>query len=77
MTLSSVHEVGAYNHTALLECHGWTLLRVEGTHQIYGKTGSSVHLALPMRDNRPLKLGLLKYLLKTAGLPDQAIEALG
>jgi len=51
-----------------LEQRGWTLLRVTGSHHIYGRTGSPIRLSVPVHGNRPLKLGLLKFLLKRAGL---------
>ena len=58
--------------TTILERHGWTLLRVHGSHHIYGKPGSVVRLSVPIHGNQPLKLGLLKYLLKMAGLGETA-----
>jgi predicted RNA binding protein YcfA (HicA-like mRNA interferase family) len=43
----------------LVERRGWRLLRVDGSHHIYGKPGSVVRLSIPIHANRPLKLGLL------------------
>jgi predicted RNA binding protein YcfA (HicA-like mRNA interferase family) len=60
--------------TRWLEKHGWTLLRVQGSHHIYGKPGTAVRLSVPVHGNQPLKMGLLKYLLKTAGLYDKDLE---
>lgn len=54
----------------VLERHGWTLFRIHGSHHIYGKTGSVVRLSIPVHSNRPLKIGLLKHLLKMAGLKE-------
>lgn len=54
----------------VLERHGWTLLRIHGSHHIYGKPGSIVRLSIPVHGNQPLKLGLFKHLLKAAGLSD-------
>jgi predicted RNA binding protein YcfA (HicA-like mRNA interferase family) len=53
-----------------LERHGWTLLRVHGSHHIYGKAGSVVRLSVPIHGNKPLKIGLLKHLLKMAGVQE-------
>ena len=50
----------------LVEQHGWRLLRVNGSHHIYGKAGTVVRLSIPIHGNRPLKLGLQKHLLKLA-----------
>ncbi len=58
----------------LLERNGWTLLRVQGSHHIYGKAGSIVRLSVPIHGNRPLKVGLLKHLLKMAGIEETEIR---
>lgn len=52
---------------------GWRLLRVTGSHHIYGKTGVNVRLSVPIHSNKPLKLGLLKHLLKMAGLSESDV----
>lgn len=54
----------------VLERHGWQLLRIHGSHHIFGKAGSIVRLSVPIHGNKPLKLGLLKHLLKMAGLDE-------
>jgi len=43
----------------IIERRGWTLLRINGSHHIYGKTGSIVRLSIPIHGNKPLKTGLL------------------
>jgi predicted RNA binding protein YcfA (HicA-like mRNA interferase family) len=53
-----------------LERHGWTLLRVQGSHHIYGKTGTDVRLSIPVHGNQVLKTGLLRHLMKLAGLTE-------
>ncbi len=57
----------------ILEKHGWTLLRVQGSHHIYGKSGNEVRLSVPVHKNQTLKIGLLKHLLKQAGLTEQDV----
>jgi predicted RNA binding protein YcfA (HicA-like mRNA interferase family) len=57
-----------------LERHGWKLLRVRGSHHIYGKSGSIVRLSVPIHGNDPLKIGLLKHLLKMAGLTESDLR---
>jgi predicted RNA binding protein YcfA (HicA-like mRNA interferase family) len=52
----------------VVERHSWQLLRIHGSHHIYGKTGSIVRLAMPIHGNKPLKAGLLKHFLKMAEL---------
>ncbi len=53
-----------------LEWHGWTLLRVQGSHHIYGMAGSIVRISIPVHGNKPLKVGLLKHLLNMADLSE-------
>jgi predicted RNA binding protein YcfA (HicA-like mRNA interferase family) len=55
----------------LIERRGWRLLRINGSHHVYGKTGSIVRLTIPIHGNRPLKRGLLAHLVKMAELPEQ------
>ena len=55
----------------LIEQRGWKLLRVAGSHHIYGKSGSIVRLSIPIHGNRPLKLGLLRHLAKLANIEDE------
>jgi len=52
----------------LVEKRGWMLLRVAGSHHIYGKAGSVVRLSIPIHGNRPLKLGLQRHLMRLAEL---------
>jgi predicted RNA binding protein YcfA (HicA-like mRNA interferase family) len=54
----------------LLEKRGWSLLRVNGSHHIYGKAGQIERISIPIHGNKPLKVGLLRHLLKVAGLTE-------
>ncbi len=54
----------------LLERRGWQLLRVNGSHHIYGKPGSVVRLSIPIHGNKALKAGLLRHLLKMAEIEE-------
>ena len=58
----------------VLERHGWRLLRVHGSHHLYGKDGSIVRLSVPIHANKPPKTGLLKHLLKMAGLGENDLQ---
>ncbi len=55
----------------LLANNGWSLLRVQDSHHIYGKPGTTVRLSVPIHGSKALKKGLLKHLLKLAGLPQE------
>lgn len=57
----------------VLEREGWTLLRIEGSHHIYGKPGNAARISIPIHKNQALKTGLLKHLLKLANLTEGAL----
>ncbi len=58
----------------LIERRGWRLLRIAGSHHIYGKVGSVVRLSIPIHGNRPLKVGLLRHLAKLAEISDEDLR---
>jgi len=58
----------------VLERRGWTLLRVSGSHHIYGKSGETVRLSVPIHGNKALKAGLQRHLMKLAGLHEADLD---
>lgn len=54
----------------VLEQHSWTLMRINGSHHIYGKPGSVVRLSVPVHGSQLLKVGLFRHLLKLAELSE-------
>jgi predicted RNA binding protein YcfA (HicA-like mRNA interferase family) len=49
---------------------GWELARVHGSHHIYVMAGRRERIVIPIHGNRPLKIGLLRALIKIAGLTE-------
>lgn len=47
---------------------GWTLDRIEGSHHILVREGAESILVIPVHGNKPIKVGLLKGLIKDASL---------
>ena len=66
-------QISGHELTKLVEAHGWKLLRIHGSHHIYGKSGSNVRLAIPIHGNQALKRGLAAHLIKLAGLEESDI----
>jgi len=62
--------VSGKDFAKVLERRGWSLLRVQGSHHIYGKVGSEVRLSVPVHGNQALKTGLLRHLMKMAGMAE-------
>jgi predicted RNA binding protein YcfA (HicA-like mRNA interferase family) len=54
----------------LLEKNGWVLVRVNCGHFIYMKDDREERIAVPVHKNTPLKLGLLKALMKVADIQE-------
>ncbi len=54
----------------LLEKKGWQLKHVKGSHHVYVKEGNPVRISVPIHGNKPLKIGLMKHLLKIAGIAE-------
>jgi predicted RNA binding protein YcfA (HicA-like mRNA interferase family) len=63
--------VSGRDFARIVERRGWTLLRVNGSHHIDGKSGSVIRLSIPVHGNKPLKTGLLRHLAKLAELSDE------
>jgi predicted RNA binding protein YcfA (HicA-like mRNA interferase family) len=55
---------------ALLERHGWDLKRIEGSHHIYGKSGSVPIISVPVHGNKTLKIGLQRTFMRLADLSE-------
>ena len=58
----------------ILEQRGWILLRINGSHHIYGKQGSVEHLSVPIHGHTPIKKGLLKHLMKLAEIEEDELS---
>ncbi|RLB57720.1 MAG: hypothetical protein DRI34_07035 [Deltaproteobacteria bacterium] len=57
----------------LIEKKGWELRRVQGSHHIYARSDNPARISIPIHGNRPLKLGLLKHLMKIAGITESEL----
>jgi len=62
--------ISGKNFAKVLEQNGWVLLRVQGSHHIYGKPGVPERISVPIHGNKSLKTGLLRHFLKVAKLSD-------
>ncbi len=52
----------------ILQKRGWTLARIHGSHHIFTMTGRRERIVIPIHGNQPLKIGLVRSLMKIAGL---------
>jgi predicted RNA binding protein YcfA (HicA-like mRNA interferase family) len=47
-----MRSVSGKEFVKILERHGWVLMRVQGSHHIYGKAGVNVRLSVPFTVTR-------------------------
>ena len=52
----------------VLERRGWQLIRVRGSHHLYGR--GAERIVIPVHGNQALKAGLQRDLIKQAGIRD-------
>ncbi len=57
----------------LIDKKGWVLRRTKGSHHIYVKQGNPARISIPIHGNQLLKIGLLKHLLKIAGIDESEL----
>lgn len=57
----------------LLEKKGWELKRTKGSHHVYIKSDNPARISVPIHKNTPLKIGLLKHLMKIANIEEKEL----
>lgn len=57
----------------LLEIRGWELKRINGSHHIYAKLGSNLHISVPVHGDSALKIGLQKQIMKMATIDESEL----
>jgi predicted RNA binding protein YcfA (HicA-like mRNA interferase family) len=55
----------------VLERNGWKLLRIHGSHHIFGKAGSKLRISVPIHAGKALNAGVLRRLLSMTGLHEK------
>ena len=51
-----------------MQDNGWQFVRIAGSHHVFAKNGEDARIVVPVHANKEIKTGLLKAILKTAGL---------
>jgi predicted RNA binding protein YcfA (HicA-like mRNA interferase family) len=65
-----VKQVSGKELVGIVKKKGWTLARINGSPHIFTMPGRRERLVIPVHKNRPLKLGLLRSLMKLADLDE-------
>lgn len=63
--------VSGKEFTKILERRGWRLLRIQGSHHIYGNSETNLKISVPVHGNQPLKKGLQRHLMKQAEISEK------
>jgi predicted RNA binding protein YcfA (HicA-like mRNA interferase family) len=63
-------QVSGKEFIRIIEKRGWVLKRVKGSHHVFTKEGQPERIVIPVHGNRPLKIGLLRHLMKIAGITE-------
>ncbi len=57
----------------IVQRRGWTLARIQGSHHVFTMAGRRGRIIIPIHGNQPLKKGLLRSLMKIAGLQENEL----
>jgi predicted RNA binding protein YcfA (HicA-like mRNA interferase family) len=68
-----VKAVSGKDFAKQLEKNGWKLRRITGSHHIYTKERNPARLSVPIHGNTPLKIGLLRHLMKIVGIEENEL----
>ena len=63
-------QVSGKDLARLVRRKGWSLARVHGSHHVFVMPGRRERIVIPVHGNRPLKIGLLRGLMKIADLTE-------
>ncbi len=64
-------QISGKQFAAIVGRRGWTLKRINGSHHIFTMAGQHERIVIPIHGNQPLKTGLLRSLIKVAGLEEK------
>jgi len=63
-------QISGKDFAKLLNQKGWELKRIHGSHHVYTKANKKERISLPVHGNKPLKIGLLRHLMKIADISE-------
>jgi predicted RNA binding protein YcfA (HicA-like mRNA interferase family) len=63
-----VKQISGRELARIVQQRGWRLARIHGSHHIFTMSGRRERLVIPIHGNQPLKVGMLRSLMKLVGL---------
>jgi predicted RNA binding protein YcfA (HicA-like mRNA interferase family) len=67
---SAGEQVSGRELARVVQAQGWKLARIHGSHHVFTMEGRRERIVIPVHGNRPLKIGLLRSLMRIAGLQE-------
>ncbi len=64
-------QVSGKDLVRVIQKKGWSLARINGSHHIFVMTGRRERIVIPVHGHHPLKIGLLKSLMRIAELKEE------
>jgi predicted RNA binding protein YcfA (HicA-like mRNA interferase family) len=66
-----VKQVSGRELARIIQQRDWTLARIHGSHHVFTMPGRRERIVIPIHGNQPLKKGLVRSLMKMAGLQEE------
>lgn len=66
-------QVSGKDLARIIQKRGWLLVRSKGSHHIFSKEGRQERIVIPIHGNQPLKIGLLRSLMKITELEEREL----
>jgi predicted RNA binding protein YcfA (HicA-like mRNA interferase family) len=65
--------LAGFQFAKILEKKGWELKRVKGSHHVYMKKDNPARISIPIHGSKPLKIGLMKHVMKIAEIDESEL----
>ncbi len=63
-------QISGKDFAKLLNQKSWELKRIHGSHHVYTKADRKERISLPIHGSKPLKIGLLRHLMKISDISE-------
>lgn len=57
----------------ILEKRGWQLKKIHGSHHVYMMSGRKERISVPVHGSKDLKIGMLRSIMKLAGIEESEL----
>jgi predicted RNA binding protein YcfA (HicA-like mRNA interferase family) len=68
MSMANLPQLSGKQVIRALNNAGFTVVRTSGSHHVMRKEGNRNHVTVPVHGNKPIKVGTLRAIIKSAGM---------